>query len=443
MMMPPCGIPVAKRPGDKMVMGIRPHCEVSGQAAIGLTARSSRNASKTATKVLRAEQDPRAVRREQSLLMSPLILDGLIALLLAGDTLASLLTTAPAVIAIAAGGTLCITWRRTAPLTVLALSSGAFVVCIGPGYLNPPLPFVPLVAIYTVAAYRERSISIGAGGAAAIAVIAGSVYGPNGLNDDSLLDYPLSLVVALTIGCGVRVGRARAALLEEQSAQLAREHDERTERAIEQERARIARELHDIVAHHVSVIVAQAGAADVVFDGDPQQTRQALRSIGSVGREALVEMRRLVGVLHPDGTHAGEAPTPGLDGLPSLIDQIERAGLAVEVSIGGDRRRLPAGVELSAYRIIQEALTNSLKHAGPTRARVRLAYHEDFLELRISDAGRADDTRTENSVRRGDGRGLVGMQQRAALLGGYLDAGLAPGRGFVVTARLPVAGRPR
>jgi len=384
------------------------------------------------------------VRRARGIQQSPLLLDGLLALLLAGDVLASASPTAPVAALVGAlAGTLCIAWRRIAPVPVLALTSIAFMVCMASGYINPPLPFAPLVAIYTVAVYRPQSSSVKTGGVAAVGVVAGSALGQNGLNDDSLLDYPLSLVAALMIGFGVRVGRARAAKLEEQSVQLAQEHAERTEWAIEQERARIARELHDIVAHHVSVIVAQAGAANVLFDGQPQQARQALVSIATVGREALVEMRRLLGVLQPSGASMGQAPTPGLDRLPSLIDQIERAGLPVQLTVGGDRRRLPAGVELSAYRIIQEALTNSLKHAGPTRAHVRLSYHEDFLELHISDVGHNGGPGPVNHVRRSEGRGLVGMQQRAALLGGYLDAGPAPDRGFVVTARLPVAGRPR
>jgi signal transduction histidine kinase len=368
-----------------------------------------------------------------------LVLDGLLALLLAGEALASLSPAAPVpAVALTLAGTLCVTWRRRAPEAVLALTSISFIVCQAMGYTNPSLPFAPLVAIYTVAVRRRPSISVGMCVPAAVGVIAGSALGETGINDDLLLDYPLSLVAALTIGYGVRVGRERAELLEAQSVELAREHAQRTERAVEQERARIARELHDIVAHHVSVIVAQAGAADVVFDRQPHQARQALASIATVGREALVEMRRLLGVLHPYGKSVEQSPMPGLDGLPSLIAQIERAGLPVQIAVGGNRRRLPAGVELSAYRIVQEALTNSLKHAWPTQARVLLCYHEDFLELCISDIGHGGDPRPENVAGRNEGRGLLGMQQRVALLGGSLAAGPAPDRGFVVTARLPV-----
>jgi signal transduction histidine kinase len=375
-------------------------------------------------------------------LAGPLALDGPLALLLAGEALISLSPGAPlSMVALALAGTLCVAWRRRAPELVLAGTSIAFIVCMASGYLMPPLPFAPVVAIYTVAVYRRPSISTRAGGAAALGVIAGSILGPNGLNDDSLFDYPLSLVAALTIGYGVRVGRARTALLERQSEQLAREQAALTQLAVEQERARIALELHDIVAHHVSVIVAQAGAAGVVFDSRPQQARQALSSIAAVGREAMAEMRRLLGVLHPHGTQIEHGPVPGLDRLPTLIAQIERAGLPVQLAVAGERRRLPAGVELSAYRIVQEALTNSLKHAGPTQAKVLLGYHDEFLELRISDTGHnGDPPQAVNGDGRTEGRGLVGMQQRAALLGGHVTAGPVPDRGFIVTAQLPVEG---
>ena len=379
--------------------------------------------------------------RLRGMVASPFVLDGLLALLLAGEALVSLTPDVPiAAVALSLAGTLCIAWRRRAPVVVLAMASGSFIICEAIGYAHPPLPLAPLVAIYTVAVQTPPLISVRAGGVAAVGVIAGSALERTGLTDDTMLDYPISLVAALTIGCGVRVGRARAALLEEQSAQLAREHAERTELAVEQERTRIARELHDIVAHHVSVIVAQAGAANLVFDREPKQARQALVSIALVGREALVEMRRLLGVLRPEGKYVQQAPMPGLDRLPSLIAQIENAGLAVQVAVGGNQRRLPAGVELNAYRIIQEALTNSLKHAGPTKACVVLGYHDDFLELRISDLGHNSGPRPVNGARPNDGRGLIGMQQRVALLGGHLSAGPAPDCGFVVTARLPVGG---
>jgi signal transduction histidine kinase len=210
----------------------------------------------------------------------------------------------------------------------------------------------------------------------------------------------------------------------------AAEQAEWTRVAVEQEQARIARELHDIVAHNVSVIVAQAAAARRVFDAEPEHARQVLAAIETTARQALVEMRRLLGVLHPD-PGAQLAPQPRLDRLPGLVAQISRAGLPVELVVQGRRRPLPAGVELSAYRIVQEALTNALKHAGAARATVVLGYRAAGLELRVSDDGRGAPAGVVT------GQGLVGMRQRAALLGGKLVAGPGPAGGFQVTATLP------
>ena len=229
---------------------------------------------------------------------------------------------------------------------------------------------------------------------------------------------------------------ARAVLLEERAVRLAREQADRTRLAVEQEQARIARELHDIVAHNVSVIVAQAGAAQRVFTTQPDQARQALSSIETAGREALTEMRRLLGVLRADPGHADRAPQPGLAQLPALLAQVARAGLPVRLATRGTPRPLPAGVQLSAYRIVQEALTNTLKHAAAAGATVVLGYRAGALELEVRDDGQG------SPAGLAAGQGLVGMRQRAALLGGQLTAGPAPGGGFQVTAHLPIDGTP-
>jgi signal transduction histidine kinase len=237
------------------------------------------------------------------------------------------------------------------------------------------------------------------------------------------------------LGYGVWLNRARTSLLADQAAQLTREQAGQTQAAVRQEQTRIARELHDIVAHRVVVMVAQAGASTRMFDTDPQRARHALKSIEILGREALTEMRRLLGVLwtHDEGS---KAPQPGLADLPDLIAQIERAGLPVELRISGQPRTLPAGVELSAYRIVQEALTNTLKHAGPARADVELRYHPDLLEVRVDDDGQGSSSLLKA------GQGLVSMRQRAALVGGEVSLGPRIGTGFQVAAKLPVNGEP-
>jgi signal transduction histidine kinase len=270
----------------------------------------------------------------------------------------------------------------------------------------------------------------------AIGVAAAAVTHRGPLTHDQFLAYLLSTVAAGVLGYGVQL-RSRVASLEQEAVRLAREQTDRTALAVRQEQARIARELHDIVAHNISVIVALAGAARRVADAEFEHARKALGSIEVTGREALTEMRRLLGVLRTDRGGAERAPQPGLDRLRFLVAQVEQAGLPVQLTVNGTPRPLPAGIELSAYRIVQEALTNTLKHAGMTRAAVTLGYQDRYLELRISDDGHGSDAGLV------PGQGLVGMRQRAALLGGELAAGPGPEGGFQVTAKLPVdGGRP-
>jgi signal transduction histidine kinase len=211
-----------------------------------------------------------------------------------------------------------------------------------------------------------------------------------------------------------------------------RERDLAAREAVVEERARIARELHDVIAHNVSMMVVQAGAERRVLDRDQASTREVLETIEQIGRSALTEMRRLVGMLRTDDADS-LSPQPGLDDVPALVTQIREAGLPVELSVEGDRRALPAGIELSAYRIVQEALTNALKHAGEAHAEVRVRYGADSLELEIVDDGPGGPARASTG-----GHGLVGMRERVALYGGRLDAGGRAGGGFAVHVLLPV-----
>ena len=381
----------------------------------------------------------------------PVVVDGLLALLVTVLALASLVGRASQVRLTPVGhlrfrtadalgasllllGTLPLAWRRRAPLLVLGVTAAVFFLYEALGYAPPPLPFAPLIALYTVAVSFTAAIATAATGAMAVAVVAAAVTHRGPLTHDQFLAYLLSTVAAGVLGYGVQL-RARVTALEQRAVRLAREQTDRTELAVQQEQARIARELHDIVAHNVSVIVAQAGAARRVADLGLEHARQALSSIETAGREALDELRRLLGVLRTDQGEAERAPQPGLDRLPFLLAQVEQAGLPVQLTIHGTPRPLPAGIELSAYRIVQEALTNTLKHAGMTRATVALGYHGGFLELGIFDDGHG------SAIDVVPGHGLVGMQQRAALLGGEFAAGPGPDGGFRVTARLPTEGR--
>jgi signal transduction histidine kinase len=220
----------------------------------------------------------------------------------------------------------------------------------------------------------------------------------------------------------------------ERRAELAeRERDLVAREAVVEERARIARELHDAIAHNVSMMVVQAGAERRVVGEDNGSTREVLETIEHIGRGALTEMRRLVGMLRSDSADPLE-PQPGLDDLATLVTQVGEAGLPVDLQVEGNRRELPVGIELSAYRIVQEALTNALKHAGDTRARVLVRYGRDSLELEISDDGGSE--RTQEIV--SGGHGLVGMRERVALYGGSLDAGRRESGGFTVRVLLPI-----
>ena len=219
--------------------------------------------------------------------------------------------------------------------------------------------------------------------------------------------------------------------LAERTDLLENDRTEATRAAVAYERARIARELHDLVAHSMAVIVLQSQAAERVLDGDPAATRRALGAIEKTGRQGLVELRRMLDVLLVEEAESVD-PRPGLDQLEELADRVRHAGLTVRVAVHGDARPLEPGMDLSAYRIVQEALTNVLKHAGRAATAVDVTYHRGSVELCVTDDGAAT-----MSAPSGQGRGLIGMRERALLFGGSLEAGPAPTGGFRVRAVLP------
>ena len=331
-------------------------------------------------------------------------------------------------------GCLPLTFRRVAPLTVLGVSAAASIGYQALGHTPEPLPVGVLVALYTVAVVR-RPLVCGVAAAGYVVVFTGAaVTGWLPLTDDQYYVDLVSIVATVTLGYGVALGRAGAGLAEQRAVALAREHETRMRAAVEEEQARIAREVHDIVAHDVSVIVAQAAAARRVFAAQPEQAADSLTSIEAVGRDALDGLRRLMCLVRsrPDDDRS---PQPSLDRLPLLLAQLERAGMDVELTVTGTPAPLPATVELNAYRIVQEALTNSLKHAGPTQASVTLEYEPGSLNVDVQDRGGPPRPHSSST-----GFGLIGMQQRAAMLGGVLVVGPKPDCGFRVSARLPVAG---
>jgi signal transduction histidine kinase len=255
----------------------------------------------------------------------------------------------------------------------------------------------------------------------------------------SVIQTELAVLAAWTLGTWARERQAYIGVVEERATLAEQSREEEARRAVRDERERIAREMHDIVTHHVSVIAIQAGAAERALERRPEDARQAVTAIGTTARQALGDMRTMLGVLGPspavaDGEAAPE-PMPGLDRLGELLESVRAAGLPVELSVRGERRRLDPGVELSAYRIIQEALTNTLKHAHGARSTVAVEYGPTDLELRVEDAGGSG---AGDLADAGQGRGLIGMRERAAMFGGELEAGPSP-TGFRVRARLPLA----
>jgi signal transduction histidine kinase len=332
-------------------------------------------------------------------------------------------------------GALALTFRRAAPLPVLAVNITASLAYQVLDHQPLPLPLAVLVALYTVAVGRPAlGGCLGAGYAVAFAV--GSLDAAAPMDDDHLFSYLVSTVATVAVGYGVALGRARASLAEQQTAELTREQEARTRHAVEQEQARIAREVHDIVAHDVSVIVAQAAAARRAIDRQPGSAAAALTSIEAVGRDALDGLRRLMGLLRSASLPTDRAPQPGLDRLPWLVAQVELAGLPVDLTIRGQPRPLPATVELNAYRVVQEALTNSLKHAQPTHASVLVDYGDECLHVDVRDEGQGAGQSSVPAM--SGGYGLISMQQRVAMHGGDLYAGSHDGPGFTVSARFPL-----
>jgi signal transduction histidine kinase len=295
------------------------------------------------------------------------------------------------------------------------------------------------VAVYTVATRRPRSVSLRA--AVAVGALNTVIY--VGMLAAGRFDTLPNLVFAdvlvagsWALGDNIATRRAYLASVVERASRLERDQQERAQRAVFDERARIARELHDVVAHHVSAIAVQAGAAEEIADQDPHRARQVLATIQATSRQALAEMRAMVGVLRNDDDSGTLAPQPGLAQLDRLVAQSRAAGLAVHVRVEGEARPLPEALELSAFRIVQEALTNTLKHAGATNADVVVRYGDGQLEVMVSDDGKADGAEASSET----GRGLVGMRERVALFHGQLDVGRSASGGFRVHARLPVEG---
>lgn len=314
-------------------------------------------------------------------------------------------------------------WRRSKPLVVLGVALAASALTMG---LEYDLVGALIFSVYAVGRYgtNDRWGYIGLAGALALT-------GIDGLISDV---QPIAETGADVFGTFVvwYVGR-RIRFRGERAARLEREQADEANRVVTEERTRIARELHDVVAHRVSLMTVQAGAAKTVAADDPERARQAMEAVEQAGRQALDELRHLLGILRPEAGPNGLGPQPGLADVPRLVDQFREAGLDVSLSMDGVHTILPARVDLFAYRIIQESLTNVLKHAGPgSRAEVRLSTDDRGISIEVLDNGHGPTNLP------GSSHGIVGMRERALLLGGKLDAGPRSSGGFQVLAHLPI-----
>jgi signal transduction histidine kinase len=360
--------------------------------------------------------------------LDPRLVDGLLAAALTAVVLVEFSRTGKPLLQ-AAGlllTTVPLLWRRRYPIPAYVVQNAGLFA-----WLAPPL-ITSLVAVflgcYSMSLYtRHRSASF------AIPLAQAALLAAIGIPNHFYTPAIPAWLAELTAGVGTWLAGDAVRSLAERSRRLERERELVARVAIAEEQARIARELHDIVAHSVSIMVVQAGAARRLIAGSPERAGEALRTVEESGREALTELRQLLGVLSEGEQEAVLAPQPGLAQLDALVERLRQTGFAVELERQGAREPLPPGLELAAYRVVQEALTNALKHAGgpPTRVLVRLADGRLDLEVRSARGQAAPDAE-------GAGRGLVGMRQRVAVLGGELEAGPLPDGGYAVRATLPV-----
>lgn len=324
-------------------------------------------------------------------------------------------------------------WRRTQPVAVLVIVAAALLAGDLLGLSQPASDGAIIFAAYAVSVYGSSTARLWVVALAALGTLVAFITALTGVSPrhESLLTLGPPSLVAWVIGDYIR---GRRAFFTDLIARHRRESDTLRRQAVDEERLRIARELHDVVAHNVSLIAIQAGAARVAGNADLSNPK-ALQSIEATARDTLAELNRLLGVLRKEPAQPDMSPQPGLEQLDALLKTAGEAGLEVDLRITGDQRPLPAALGLTAYRIVQEAITNALKHAHASKLEVRVGYLPDALELTISDNGEGV---SEEAVRASTGHGLIGMRERVALFGGELEAGSHDLGGFTVRSRLPL-----
>ena len=329
--------------------------------------------------------------------------------------------------------TLVLAWRHRWPVAVLGVSVAAATIYTLLGYVNGAVLVAPMIALYTVAAQPgvRRAVAYGLGtlavlGSASIAV------NPFGWFGGGVEILPFMVAVVVVAGIAMANRRAYVASIQDRAEQDAR-------RRIDEERLRIARELHDVVAHTMATINVQAGVAAHVLSSRPEAAAESLQAIKAASKEGLKELRAILNVLRQADDADPTQPTPGTAQLETLIAGARQAGLETTFTVTGEQVPLAAAVDLAAYRIVQESLTNAIRHAGPATAAVSLGYHHDELRIDVTDTGRGQSVSA--AAGQSGGHGLAGMRERAAAVGGTVETGPGPGGGFRVAARLPFGGR--
>jgi signal transduction histidine kinase len=335
-------------------------------------------------------------------------------------------------LAAAAGGVLAL--HRRAPLVTLAVTTTALILYDVGDYAHGPIPLTVIAAVFAVTVARGPAQAWVAAGLSTAVLFATVLRGSTTLFPALFASWAAGAVL---LGGSVLSRRAERAALEERARHLAETRDEEARRRVAEERVRIARDLHDSVAHTLASISVQAGVGAHVLDDRPDDARAALVAIKHTSRDALTELRSTLGMLRSDDMATLE-PRAGLDRLPSLVETSRAAGLPVDLRTEGEARALPPDLDAAAFRIVQESLTNVIRHAGAARATVAVRHGDDRLEIEVTDDGHGPVDGNEVVGSAGGGHGLAGMRERVALLGGEFDAGPRPSGGYRVLARLPL-----
>ncbi|MER6349334.1 sensor histidine kinase [Streptomyces sp. NPDC001595] len=377
--------------------------------------------------------------RRWALRLPPSVWDSLLpALLLLNVVTTRAAEELPVAVALTAALTLPLMWRRRAPLTVFGVvAAAAFVQWL----MDVPLPadLALLVALYTAAAHTGRRGTLVAGAVVEVgALLACLSWTTEGAFLSPFVAVTAMVVVAAVLGVNARTTRAYLAVLEERAARLEQQQDQQARLAVAEERTRITREMHDIVTHNLSVMVALTDAAVYAQHRSPDKATTAMLQVSETGRQALTDMRRALGVLRTDEPDAERHPLPGIAQLESLADQMRAAGLPTRVEVQGGHSHVPATAQLTVYRLVQEALTNALKHTPTgTHATVRVRCSTESVTVNVTDSGpRPPRAGTAPADPARDGRGIPGMRERSAAYGGKLRAGPLPDGGWEVRTRL-------